>query len=107
MQTLMNVGEVPICVLITAPTLMEATYALADWDTVYQAMVAGAMVSSRVWSRSKNNPCFSTDIDECREDTDNCAQQCSNTVGSYVCSCSAGYRLASNGYSCNGMIVSD
>ena len=44
----MNVGEVPICVLITAPTLMEATYALADWDTVYRAMVAGAMVSSRV-----------------------------------------------------------
>ena len=44
----------------------------------------------------------SVDIDECAEGTDGCAQNCSNTIGSYTCSCGSGYRLASDGHSCNG-----
>ena len=42
------------------------------------------------------------DIDECAKRQDNCVQTCTNTNGSYVCFCEAGYRLASDGYSCNG-----
>ena len=45
MQTLTNVPEVPICVLITAPTLTEATHVFVDQDTVYRVMAIGAMVS--------------------------------------------------------------
>ena len=41
------------------------------------------------------------DIDECTEGTSGCAQTCTNIVGSYSCSCNAGYRLASNRHSCN------
>ena len=41
------------------------------------------------------------DIDECAEDLDNCAQYCTNTIGSYHCSCGSCYRLASNRYSCD------
>ena len=37
------------------------------------------------------------------EGTDNCAQNCTNTDGSYMCNCSSGYRLHSDGYTCNGM----
>ena len=33
------------------------------------------------------------DIDECAEDIDFCDQTCSNTFGSYVCSCQRGYDL--------------
>ena len=62
----------------------------------------GKQYIASVLSRSKNHLCFFTDIDECREDTDNCAQQCSNTMGSYACSCSAGFRLDSDRHSCNG-----
>ena len=40
------------------------------------------------------------DIDECSENTDNCEQVCSNTPGSFNCSCNEGYVLADNGYSC-------
>ena len=47
------------------------------------------------------------DIDECVEDTDGCAQVCSNTEGSYVCSCNSGYRLASDGRWCTGKSVVD
>ena len=46
------------------------------------------------------------DIDECAEETDRCAQNCHNTIGSYTCSCNAGYRLNANGYDCDGMSCS-
>jgi fibulin 1/2 len=43
-----------------------------------------------------------SDIIECEEQTDRCAQNCTNSAGSYTCSCDSGYRLQSDGYSCNG-----
>ena len=44
------------------------------------------------------------DIDECNEDSDGCAQTCTNTIGSYICSCGSGYRLASDAHGCDGYI---
>ena len=35
-----------------------------------------------------------------------CQQICTNTVGSYYCSCLLGYTLSANGASCNGEHVS-
>ena len=46
------------------------------------------------------------DINECTRGTDNCAQRCTNTPGSFTCSCNAGYRLASNRLSCSGKLTS-
>ena len=43
------------------------------------------------------------DIDECAENSDGCAQLCTNTVGNYTCSCRSGYRLASDGHWCAGI----
>ena len=43
---------------------------------------------------------FIADINECSTRTHNCAQRCTNTAGSYTCSCNSGYRLAANGRSC-------
>ena len=51
-----------------------------------------------MFNNTKNN----VDINECSEDTDSCAQNCHNTIGSYTCSCTTGYRLASDGRGCNG-----
>ena len=45
------------------------------------------------------------DIDECIEDTDACAQNCTNSIGSYTCSCVSGYRLANNRLGCNGQYI--
>ena len=45
---------------------------------------------------------FSKDIDECAENTDGCAQICTNTVGSFRCSCHTGYELDSDGRTCQG-----
>ena len=43
------------------------------------------------------------DIDECGEDIDGCEDYCSNTNGSYVCSCDDGYSLGDDDHSCDGM----
>ena len=45
-----------------------------------------------------------SDVNECTEDSDNCAQNCKNTIGSYQCYCSDGYALDSDDlHTCNGM----
>ena len=50
--------------------------------------------------------CFSiSDIDECVNNHDLCAQACINTPGSYVCDCNPGYTLDPNGFSCIGEII--
>ena len=48
---------------------------------------------------------FRIDINECIEDINDCAQICTDTLGSYTCSCRPGYRLASDDYQCDGMYV--
>ena len=44
-----------------------------------------------------------TDINECAELTDGCAQICVDTDGSYHCSCDSGYSLSSDNFGCNGV----
>ena len=46
-----------------------------------------------------------TDIDECLSGTHNCDAnaQCSNTIGSFTCSCVQGY--SGNGVECSGTFV--
>ena len=50
---------------------------------------------------------FYVDIDECQLDIDNCTQQCTNTDGSYYCSCYTGYIFnSSNNHTCIGYNMS-
>ena len=44
----------------------------------------------------------STDVDECSEGTDICNQVCTNTIGSYKCSCNVGYELGLDKKTCVG-----
>ena len=49
-------------------------------------------------------PAFiASDINECEENTDGCAQTCTDTESGYICSCRSGYRLASDRHGCDGM----
>ena len=48
-----------------------------------------------------------TDHDECASDSDNnCEQNCHNTETSHYCTCKDGYKLGTDGYSCNGSLPS-
>jgi fibulin 1/2 len=40
------------------------------------------------------------DIDECAQSLHNCAHVCTNTPGSYTCSCNSGFTLADDGRTC-------
>ena len=43
-----------------------------------------------------------SDIDECATDNGGCTHKCTNTKGSYECSCKDGYELADDKKGCNG-----
>jgi len=45
---------------------------------------------------------FLPDVNECITDNGNCEQNCTNTIGSFYCSCWTGYRLDENGKNCTG-----
>ena len=45
------------------------------------------------------------DVNECATNNGGCSQICTNTDGSFVCSCNPGYTLAADGVTCNGMAI--
>ena len=44
----------------------------------------------------------SADVDECDLGAHGCSQTCTNTVGSYNCSCIDGFSLNDDGETCKG-----
>ncbi|XP_045484331.1 low-density lipoprotein receptor-related protein 1B [Pieris rapae] len=51
------------------------------------------------WRRSGVGGAECQDVDECAED-EPCEHHCRNSIGSFKCSCTAGYRLMEDGVSC-------
>ena len=46
---------------------------------------------------------YFSDIDECTSNSlHSCSDICTNTYGSYTCSCHVGYSLDNNGLTCSG-----
>ena len=45
------------------------------------------------------------DIDECTEGSRQCTQNCSNTIGSYVCSCNEGFIIDVDRLTCDGELA--
>ena len=45
---------------------------------------------------------ISIDINECETANGGCEHNCTNTIGSFFCSCYAGYQLDENGLNCSG-----
>ena len=57
------------------------------------------IIDNKYFSRTRSFKCTTsqrTDIDECALGTSGCNQICTNTIGSYVCSCYLGYQISSN-----------
>ena len=61
------------------------------------------MVLLRTFQISLN--CSFLDIDECSINNGGCDEMCTNTNGSYVCSCNDGYILNDDGLTCDGIIM--
>ncbi len=93
-----------------AQTLLEVIRVLALLAIAWQVIIVTAMVSKKyreierlVLVLMHARAMTLIDVDECREEIDGCGQTCSNTAGSYTCNCRTGYRLASDGLTCNGI----
>jgi hypothetical protein len=70
----------------------------------YYAEVSGVLCFCRVGSGSNVLPVngtLCTDINECSSQNGYCAQICTNTIGSYTCSCRAGFTLSANQRDCD------
>ena len=52
-----------------------------------------------------NDLIFNSDINECVEGLDGCDQVCTNTAGSYFCTCMDGYELESDNRTCTGTYI--
>ena len=46
-----------------------------------------------------------TDVDECATNNGGCDHYCTNTIGSFVCSCYPGYTLDGDGHTCLGELM--
>ena len=46
-----------------------------------------------------------TDTNECLQNNGECTQNCTDTIGSFVCSCNDGFTLSINRLSCFGKFV--
>ena len=47
---------------------------------------------------------MSLDINECLVNKGGCSQTCTNTIGSFVCSCQNGFDLNSDNLTCQGKV---
>jgi hypothetical protein len=105
MQTLMNAVKTEMavfnCVLILLAPISVAALLATDLILIGILAMVSKLINS-LTQREIHGLTLLTDIDECMEDTDGCQQICTNSIGSYSCSCNIGYRLASDNRHCNG-----
>ena len=80
---------------------------LRVYDYMYDSLFICTQEKSRRSSLTLATKYFNTisDVDECTLHNSGCSQICTNTFGSYVCSCRTGFRLATNGRSCEGILT--
>ncbi len=94
-----------VTVLKPVPTLWGPVSAAVVLGTHWLAMDEGVTVSNSNFhptSRMHCTPCVISDVNECMAGNGGCDQTCADTLGSFVCSCLSGFRLASDGETCNG-----
>ena len=70
-------------------------------DNVFFALYV-QICSQQVFILVKFTISFSTDIDECQMNNGNCSHFCTNTNGSFTCSCRIGFALSGDNKTCTG-----
>ena len=74
-----------------------------NYFVVVMEVLALNMYSSKLSNIHCSYKIILLDINECDdEDSHNCEHNCTNTVGSFECSCNSGYRLDGNRGNCSG-----
>ena len=83
--------------------LLAVSSVVVTVDIHWAVMDLTAMVSYLYMQKDCFMKSLFSDINECDEGISGCNQTCTNTNGSYICSCYNGYVLDS--HSCNGKVI--
>ena len=82
--------------VITAPAILAIVLLLICMDAMVKLMLSNLNCLQYILH------CI-VDINECNAGTARCNQICTNTIGSFICSCITGYELTSDQITCVGM----
>ena len=99
----MSAKKIQITALRDVTTLLVVISATVRMDTYWTVIYTCAMVNNNI-SCSRNVQCVFPlcfiDVDECAMETSDCHNNatCSNTIGSYECTCVFGY--TGDGFNC-------
>lgn len=85
-----------ILVLTTAAVMTDIDSVMTNFHVMVRLPSAYNIVTTLPF------PLLYSDIDECEENSDDCSQLCSNTIGSFTCDCSDELVLATDGKTCKG-----
>ncbi|XP_066275437.1 uncharacterized protein [Branchiostoma lanceolatum] len=88
----------------TCAPLLNTFVALRGWQTNDGA----CGVTSSTWCQagqtlSNMDALCATDVDECATGNGGCSKNCTNTIGSFSCSCQNGYTLNNDSVSCDAI----
>ena len=96
MNALNTVQDVISCVL----TLLVGEFVHVTLDMCLVVTIGHVLVC--IDEYDNHTIIINVDINECNTNNGGCDTTCTNTVGSYECSCNTGYELNNNLYNCNG-----
>ena len=97
-------GLEPGCPAILSP---EPRPPLWDPDIINSYIILVTILTTRLFRQNRFNIYFNyhSDADECLNNSHNCSENanCTNTEGSFYCSCKPGY--IGNGHNCSGWFL--
>ena len=105
LQILMSVIVVMEDVLRTVMIQLVAITVCVILATHWLVTDMLVMVSYHAMPHACYYPCVLIDINECNTNNGGCNQICTNTIGSFECSCNTGYELSSNPLTCVGEYI--
>ena len=82
----------------TVPALLIATSVLVSIPGVHSVSFLPRICGQKLCS-------LFVDVNECSTGNGGCGHTCTNTIGSYYCSCDPGYRLGDNRLRCHSELM--
>ena len=89
-------------VLKLATTLEGATTVCAALDTLWPQTDMDVTVSELLLLQCLSKQTIFADVNECNSTNGGCNHVCTNTIGTFLCSCNSGYELDADQRTCVG-----
>ena len=94
-----------VCVFVCMHVYMHTCTSICSHYILLRKNIGMLILIASSLLRGPHPIAFPPDVNECNVANGGCSHHCTNTDGSYQCSCRAGYTLHSNGHRCTGMYI--